>query len=81
MYVCIYVCNRFARGVMVIVVGNGHSNTVRSCLHFIESFYAWESYKSLYYPFIYGQIVGQTVLFNLGKAARLGKEKLWIQRS
>ena len=32
-------------------------------------------------PFNYGQIVGQTEFFSLGKSTRLGKRKLWIQTS
>ena len=38
----------------------------------------WEKYESNYSPSSYGQIVGQTGIFDLGEATSLGEGKLWI---
>ena len=57
--VCVatYACMRIrgsVRGVMVIVVGNGHSDTSsnpgRDRLHFTYHQYPWERYESNYSP-------------------------------
>ena len=74
-----------ACGVMVIVVGNGHSD---SCSNLVEAvcisystLYPLERYESNYCPSRYGEIVVQTVFFSLGMAAGLGEIKVRIQTS
>ena len=69
-----------ARGVMVIVVGNGNgdtcSNPGRDWLHFT---YLGKGMYPMILPPAMGKIEGQTRFFSLGEATSLGEGKLWIQ--
>ena len=63
-------------GVMVIIIGNGHSelssDSGQGCMHFA---YPCERYASYYFPF-YGFIAGQTDNFSLDITTSIGEEKL-----
>ena len=67
-----------AHGVMIIIIGNGHSNFSsnfgQGCLHFTKSLE-----KGMNTTCLFPYIVGQTGLFNLGTATSVGEGKHWIQ--
>ena len=72
-----------ARGVVIIVVGNGHgdtsSNPGRDWLHFTLHLYPWKGMNPIILLPAMGKIVEQTRFFSLGYATSLGEGKLWIQ--
>ena len=68
-----------ARGVMVIIVGNGHgdasSNPGRDCISHRTNTLQ-KGMNPIILPPAMGKIVGQTVFFSLGEATSLGERKL-----
>ena len=69
-YIYIYIC---ARGVMVIVVGNGHGDTSSNpdCIsHCTNSL--GKGMNPIILPPAMGKIVGQTRFFSFGEATSLG---------
>ena len=67
-----------ARGVMDIVVGNGHSDTSSNPGEDISlsTNTLGKGMNPIILPPAMGKIVGQTGLFSLGKATSLGEGKL-----